>query len=200
MQKPKLLIITGPQGSGNHLFSKVFSKHPRVYGWDMKSYWEGHHEEPFNEYWRDPSKLKDFPWEEHDFIFTSVSCPYIKEKVPHIPKYKSFIETAMNFADVKIGIIGRDSNILKLQQERVRGRSTLKFFQQSLDYLIQFNPTFISQELYQLYGNYYLHSLSIELGFPILPQDISEDANAKYITSVDEQPLDLEVKRVSNES
>ena len=29
----KLLIITGPQGSGNHLFSRILSTHPEVGGW-----------------------------------------------------------------------------------------------------------------------------------------------------------------------
>ena len=60
VEKSNLLIITGPQGSGNHLFSKLFNLHPDVYGWDMEKYWVGHHTEPFSEYWTDPSKLKYF--------------------------------------------------------------------------------------------------------------------------------------------
>ena len=31
--KPNMLIVTGPQGSGNHLFAKLFNLHPEVYGW-----------------------------------------------------------------------------------------------------------------------------------------------------------------------
>ena len=57
----KLLIITGPQGSGNHLWSKMFSMHPNVVGWPMfRKEWQGHHKEPFNEYWQQPEKLQEF--------------------------------------------------------------------------------------------------------------------------------------------
>ena len=199
-QKPKLLIITGPQGSGNHLFSKVFSQHPDVYGWRMKSYWEGHHEEPFSNYWRQPELLDRINWTTHKYYFTSVSCPFIKDRVPHIPKYHDFITEAQKYADVKIAIIGRDPTILKNQQTRVRGRSTVKYFIESIDYLLQYNPTFISQELYQLYGNYYLKGLSQQLDFPIQPQVIHPDANKKYIMNIEEQPLDQEVNKACQNS
>ena len=200
MQKPKLLIITGPQGSGNHLFSKILSKHPEVYGWQMKSYWEGHHEEPFSNYWRHPELLDQFPWHKHKYIFTSISCPYIKDKMPHIPNYKKFITEVKKYAEVKIAIIGRDPTILKYQQERVRGTSTLEHFTQSIDVLLKYNPVFVSQELYQLYGNYYLQGLSNQLDFPIQSQHIHDDANAKYIKAVDEQPLDKEVNKACQNS
>ena len=37
----KLLIVTGPQGSGNHLFSRIFSMHECVGGWKelVDTYW-----------------------------------------------------------------------------------------------------------------------------------------------------------------
>ena len=69
-----LLILTGPQGSGNHLWSKVFSKHPFVNGWRMKQYWEGHHHEPFSAWWDDASLIEDTG---HRYNFTSISCPYV---------------------------------------------------------------------------------------------------------------------------
>lgn len=195
MQKPKLLIITGPQGSGNHLFSKVFSKHPDVYGWRMKSYWEGHHEEPFNEYWQDVEKLENFDWNQSRFYFTSISCPYFKNKKPQIPQYRKFITTVSKHCQVKIVIIGRDKNILNLQQTRVRKKPTthiaLDYFQE----LYAYNPVFLSQELYQLYGNNYLQSISRLLDFPIAVQEISEDANAKYITNINNHWLDKEVEK-----
>ena len=85
--KPKLLIITGPQGSGNHLFAKIFGLHPAVQGWRMmRQEWQGHHEEPFSQYWQDPTKLKDFKLSEHPNYVTSISCPYFKDKQPQIPK------------------------------------------------------------------------------------------------------------------
>lgn len=199
MQKPKFLIITGPQGSGNHLFSKVFSKHPEVHGWNMKSYWEGHHEEPFNEYWQNPKKLKNFDWNQSNYYFTSISSPYFKNKKPHYPLYEEFIAEASKYANIKIAIIGRDKNILKIQEERVRGKSTYESALESFKVLYTKNPVFISQELYQLYGNAYLLSIAQQLEFPIAIQDIEEDANNKYIKNIDNFWLDDEVyKAVSN--
>jgi hypothetical protein len=64
---------------------------------------------------------------------------------------------------------------------------------------MQFNPLFLSQELYQLYGNDYLQSVSKLLDFPISHQSIYVDANKKYIQDIGAQPLDLEVKRVIDE-
>lgn len=193
MQKPKFLIVTGPQGSGNHLFSKILSQHPEVYGWKMKSYWEGHHEEPFSNYWQYPETLDQFDWTTHKYYFTSVSCPYFKNKMPHIPAYHTFITEASKYADIKIAIIGRDPTILKYQQQRVRGTETLHYFQESLKYLVNYNPIFVCQELYQLYGNYYLQELSKQLDFPIQHQEIFNDANSKYIMNIPEQILDKEV-------
>ena len=200
MQKPKLLIITGPQGSGNHLYSKVFSKHPLVYGWRMQNYWEGHHSEPFNEYWQTPNKLNDFDWSQSEYYFTSVSSPYFKNGKPHYPKYKEFITIAKQYADVSVAIIGRDKNILQYQEQRVRGKSTYESALVSFEYLYSLDPVFISQELYQLYGNYYLRSISKLLDFPILDQERGEDANAKYIHNIDGHWLDAEVLRAVKES
>lgn len=190
---PKLLIITGPQGSGNHLFSKVFSKHPLVYGWRMQSYWEGHHTEPFNDYWQTPEKLNEFDWSQSEYYFTSVSSPYFKDRMPHYPKYKEFIAEASKYATIKVAIIGRDKNILQYQEERVRGKATYESALINFEYLYTLDPVFISQELYQLYGNNYLRSISKLLDFPILDQERTEDANAKYIHPVETHWLDAEV-------
>ena len=71
--KPTLLIITGPQGSGNHLFSKIFSYHKDVYGWNAlyKNKWVGHDKEVFQPYWLQPKKLKDFDWTQSKYFVTS---------------------------------------------------------------------------------------------------------------------------------
>jgi hypothetical protein len=195
MRKPTLLIVTGPQGSGNHLFSKILSKHPDVYGWSMKTYWEGHHLEPFNYYWKHPDRLSDFSWTDYEYIFTSVSCPYFRDGGPQIPKYKEFITTAQKFSNVKVAIIGRDQNVLMHQQSRVRGNVTTDIFKENLEQLMQYNPLFVSQELYQLYGNRYLQSISSALDFPIEDQPICSDANAKYFKPVKPQLLDKEIKK-----
>ena len=56
-----MLIVIGPQGSGNHLFGKIFSLHDDVHGWkaalEPDGYFIPHWCEPFNEFWNDPSKI-----------------------------------------------------------------------------------------------------------------------------------------------
>ena len=76
--KNKLLILTGPQGSGNHLFAKLFSMSPAVEGWPMaKDEWQGHHKEPFADCWEDPSLIKDRPRVQNTSYLTSISLSLI---------------------------------------------------------------------------------------------------------------------------
>lgn len=194
MQK-KLLILTGPQGSGNHLWSKIFSKHPDVNGWRMKTYWEGHHHEPFSKWWDDPSLISET---EYQFNFTSISCPFIRNQLPQIPRYHEFIKKAKAFYDVKLVVISRDQNILKTQQERVRGEHTAPKFLRELSSLTP--DFFISTESLFLYQDKYLEYISKELDFPILTGNSYADTNKKYIQSVGPQPLDSEVKVAIHES
>ena len=70
-----LVILTGPQGSGNHLWSKILSLHEDVFGWKslLDNYWEAHRiSEPFAEYWKNPDKLCDFDWSQSEYYFTSI--------------------------------------------------------------------------------------------------------------------------------
>lgn len=194
--KNRLLILTGPQGSGNHLWSKIFSAHPFVNGWRMKEYWEGHHLEPFSAWWDDPSLIKDTG---HRFNFTSISCPYFRDREPRIPSYYAFIQNAKKIYDVKIAVISRDQNILKTQQERVRGGKTYDKFLKQLPYLEA--DFFLSTEALFLYKENYLTHLSKILNIPVWIEghDLF-DTNKKYISSVEQQPLDLIVKKVCSES
>ena len=191
-----LLILTGPQGSGNHLWSKVFSKHPFVNGWRMKQYWEGHHHEPFSAWWDDPSLIEDTG---HLYNFTSISCPYFRDQKACIPSYYSFIQNARKIYNVKIAVISRDQNILKTQQERVRGGKTYDEFLKQLPNL---NPDFfLSTEALFLYKESYLTYLSKILNIPVWIEDHELfDTNTKYVSPVPEQPLDLEVKKACDES
>ena len=177
MEKSKLLILTGPQGSGNHLWAKILSRHPFVYGWKMKKYWEGHHLEPFSHWWDDPSKIEDT---QTKYNFTSISCPYFRDNKPCIPKYEEFISKASKIFDVKVVVIGRDQSILKAQQERVRGMHTTPLFENEIAKLS--NPYFISMELLYLYKQKYLEHLREKLEFPI-DVDYKDlvDTNEKYI-------------------
>jgi len=201
-----LLILTGPQGSGHHLFSKVFALHPEVSGWEalLEQYWIGHDQEPFADCWRDPELLRSKDWSSHKFWVTSISCPYVDDGIISIPKYQQFIETAKELGiKVIVTVIGRDQNILRFQQKRVRDTISLYDFENNMSYLTSLNPVFVSQELLYLYRNHYLDDLARQLDFPmdshnkILDDILKNDANAKYIKSAARQRLDLIVKRVS---
>jgi hypothetical protein len=89
-------------------------------------------------------------------------------------------------------VIGRDQNILRHQQNRLRGESTLPLFMKQLP---QFpNPIFLSYELLYFYKQDYLKSLDI--GIPIAWDDprvdeiLSNDPNDKYVHHVEEYFLD----------
>lgn len=192
-----LLILTGPQGSGNHLWSKVFALHPQVQGWKalLSEYWIGHDQEPFNAYWKNPELLKYHNWGTHSYYVTSISTPYMDNGTPTIPNFKHFVTQAQNAGlQVKIGVVGRDQNIVAMQQTRVRGAPTLE---QALAEYDEFAaPHFLSYELLHLYGSKYLKSLEKELAFPIAYNDprlkdiLDTDTNAKYFEPVDYSPTD----------
>jgi hypothetical protein len=195
-KKPKLLIVTGPQGSGNHLFAKIFNMHPSVKGWQMEwKEWQGHHQEPFQEYWQDPSKLKDFVVAPFENFVTSISCPYYKDKKPQTPKYGEFISEAKKYFEVKVLIIARDRNILKLQQQRLRGEHTTPKF---MDQMENFDDVhFVSHEALYLYQGKYLESLAKQLDFPIahnhttlLDDFLKKDANIKYVKPIEKGDFD----------
>lgn len=197
-----LLIITGPQGSGNHLFSKIFALSPEVHGWSElnKQYWIGHDQEPFAEYWHRPELLDSFNWN-HDYYVTSVSCPYVYYGETLVPDYDAFISRCP--VPVRLAIIGRDQTILEYQQSRVRGRITKHKLLDIVDNLMKYDPVFISQELLYLYGANYIKSLGQQLGMPVsqdhttINEILREDANKKYIEPVLTHWLDEEVKQAS---
>tara|TARA_B100000085_G_C18482911_1_gene488121 strand:+ start:247 stop:867 length:621 start_codon:yes stop_codon:yes gene_type:complete len=201
--------MTGPQGAGNHLFSKALGQNKNIFVWPalQEKYWEGHDLEPFAACWKDPLKLNDFDWKQSQYFITSISCPYFDDGVETIPAYYNFIEVARKFCRIQFLIIGRDSNILKLQQERVREKHTTPFFMKQLDSIILGNKTiFASQELLYLYGIRYLQSLEKQLG--LLPNEVtlddtklleilSKDANKKYISQA-ESTLDKTIQLASS--
>jgi len=206
-QPSKLLIVTGPQGSGNHLWAKIFSMHPVVNGWPMfNKEWQGHHREPFNEYWQDPAKLKDYELAVHPYYVTSISCPYYKNKEPHVPKYDEFInEAKKKFDSVIVCIIGRDRDILNIQQTRVRKEYTTPIALEQFDKLD--DVKFISTELLYLYGAKYLKSLEKNLQFPIawnhetlIKDYIKKNTNSKYLTDPEKGDFDEQVVKAVSES
>jgi len=197
-ESKKLLIITGPQGSGNHLFSKVFSYHSDVNGWDFgDKYWIPSDEEPFAECWVDPSKTKSMLTK--DYMVANVSVPFVFDGVKQIPQIQEVVYEAQDAGyEVKVCIVTRDRTINEEQQLRVRKEVTLPT---ALQYYYNLDATieFISHESLYLYGGAYLKWLSKVLDFPIaysderLLKDIKENQNAKYVKHVEEHWLDEQV-------
>lgn len=201
-KQKQMLIVTGPQGSGNHLWSKILALHPKVYGWKslLENYWEPHRfNEPFAEYWRDPSKLKDFDWTQSDQYVTSISIPLgipgNDENPIWEPQLFEFM-TRVYEQDVEpeFAVIGRDQNILHNQQTRIRTKPTLPLFEKQLKII---NPQhFLSYELLYLYKGEYLRQLTRQLNIdvawddPRLEEILAEDPNAKYVHNIDKNELD----------
>ena len=200
--KPKILLITGPQGSGNHVFSKCFALHKEVSGWNelLDRYWIRHEFEPYGNVWRKPEIIKELDWRLSQYHVISVSCPYVDEGVTVVPDYKTVIPELQKVGDVVIGLIGREEYILKVQELRVRGTHSYHQFLSLQDYFEQFNPVYLSQELLYLYRHNYLKNLERLLDFPIdynnprLNDILRENQNAKYIKYVEEHWLDSNKK------
>lgn len=196
----KMLILIGPQGAGNHLWSKIFSLHIDVFGWKtlLTNYWEAHRiAEPFAKCWKNHDLLKEFDWDQKDYYFTSISCPLgiVNSTVNPIwnPDVDGFVKTVESCGiQVEFAIIGRDQTILKYQQTRIRTQPTLPLF---LDILSNINTaTFLSYELLYLYKQNYLKSLKFNI--PIawdhkqIDEILEDDANIKYIHSINYSELD----------
>jgi hypothetical protein len=203
--RKKLLIITGPQGSGNHLFSRLLSLHPEVQGWEelKEKYWVPSDQEPFADYWVDPDKLHVDQFAGSRYHLANVSCPFMYDGVRYVPKILEVAEIANSFGvDVQIAIIVRDQNINAEQQRRVRGEVTTPIAQ---DYYYNtllkshFPVHFLDHEAFFLHKEHYLKWIGKILDFPVeldtvkINQYIDKDANHKYVKYVEEYWLDQEV-------
>lgn len=203
----KILVLVGPQGSGNHLFSKIFSLHEDVHGWkellEPDGYFIPHIQEPFNEYWKDPKTITTEMMAGKQYAVTSISCPYIQDWVPRIPPLFDFIHAAeAEGITVQPVIIGRDQNILTQQQTRVRGGPSWGTLPQLIRWF-EIPPFFVSQELLYLYRRQYVKSLGHWLDFPVADTDpriddiLKDDANSKYIHAADPCWLDDHVRNIN---
>lgn len=201
----KLLIITGPQGSGNHFFSRVFSTHPSVGGWKqlLDEYWVPSDLEPFAEYWVYPERMTAGDFEGYDYWLANVSVPFVYDGIRQTPKILEMARQARKLGiDVTIAIIVRDQNIQAAQQLRVRKEVTLPIAQEYYyDHLLtsDFPVHFLDNEAFFLHREHYLRWVSKLLKFPVdynnpdIFKFISEDPNRKYIKHVDEYWLDEQV-------
>jgi hypothetical protein len=202
----KLLIITGPQGSGNHVWSKIFALHPEVYGWKElnKIYWIGHDQEPFVDCWADTDRLTEFNWSRSDYFVTSISCPYMNNGERTVPDLIGFATKATDCGlDIQFAIIGRDRNILNFQETRVRGEPTFDLALKQYKKLATWRLAYLSYELLQLYRGDYLQQLSTQLEFPIdynnsqINEILTDDTNQKYFQPAKYHPTDDLAKHTS---
>lgn len=201
----RLLILSGPQGSGNHMWSKIFALHSKVFGWQalLDEYWIGHDREPFAECWRNPQRLPEFDWSHKDFYVTSISVPYIDNGVTTVPDICQFINVCENIGiKADVVILGRDQNILDHQEQRLRGQRTYEQARQLYETL---RPRcYLSYELLQLYQRQYLLALSHLLDFPIASDHpmintiIGEDANKKYLCPAEAHWVDELARKTSS--
>ena len=191
----QMLILTGPQGAGNHLWSKVFSQHSAVYGWKslLENYWEPHRTtEPFAKHWRNPELLDDFDWTQSDYYVTSISVPLGIPNddvnplwTPDLEQFKNKVESLG--IQTQFAVVGRDQNILREQQTRIRSESTLPLFLEQMPR----RCIFLSYELLYLYKDRYVETLDVNI--PVdsnVKHLLVEDANNKYIHSVESSELD----------
>lgn len=201
----KLLIVTGPQGSGNHLFSRLLSLHPDVSGWEelKEKYWVPSDLEPFADYWVQPELLNLDKFYGYQYHLANVSCPFMYDGVRYVPKILEVAERAKFLGiDVQIAIIVRDQNINAEQQRRVRGEITTPIAQNYYYTTLlksSFPVHFLDHEAFFLHKDHYLKWVSKILDFPIeldpekINRFIDKDANHKYIKYVEEYWLDQEV-------
>ena len=198
----KLLILTGPQGSGNHLFSRLLSLHPDVEGWEemLTKYWVPSDQEPFAEYWVYPERLTADVFAKKNYYLANVSCPFFFDGTRHVPKILEVAERAKSFGiKVEIAIVVRDQNINQLQQLRVRKEHTTPIAQTYYYETLmpsEFAVHFLDHEAFFLHTTHYLKWISRVLDFPIawdnpdIMKFISEDANHKYVKYIDDHWLD----------
>jgi hypothetical protein len=201
-----MIVLLGPQGSGNHLFGKIFSLHDDVHGWKdalkPDGYFIPHYKEPFNYYWNNIHNIDKDIMGGKEYAVTSISNPYIENWLPKVPPVFEFIKKVESIGiEVQPVIIGRDKNILTHQQTRLRGGPTWGNMPQLLQWMTT-PPFYISQELLYLYRRQYIKSLSHWLDFPLawdhpqIDEILKEDANEKYIHAADPYWLDDHVKKI----
>lgn len=201
----KLLIVTGPQGSGNHLFSRILSLHPDVAGWEelLDKYWVPSDQEPFAEYWVHPDRLTPSDFDNSNYFLANVSCPFFFDGTRHVPKILEVARRAQLFGvQTEIAVVVRDQNINMLQQERVRGEHTTPIAQEYYyNTLIpsEFPVHFLDHEAFFLHKEHYVDWIGKVIGFPVvtdraqLMKFIERDANHKYVQGIEHHWLDDEI-------
>ena len=186
----KILLVIGPQGSGNHIWSKVLTT------WADKEFWVGHKDEPHSKLWKNMDDWKTHTFTENTVV--SISIPYAVEGETIFPDIKKWKEIMMDRGiDHKICAITRDENVNYFQNERVR---PVNNYYQAVRYIQTLDiDCFLSTETLLLYKEQYIDQLSKQLGYPIDNKavDLGQSFNEKYVHYVTSFPLDDTVRKVS---
>lgn len=198
-----ILVISGPQGTGNHVFSKVLSMHSNVHGWDqlLREYWINHDNAPFKDIWNTPENIDNYDWTEHENYVLSVSGPYVDKDHDDIrhtkyPNYKEVLRRLNEKGNLQVGIIGRDQNITAQNQLRKRGVESLHNYLNKIEDIVEYRHTFLSVELLYMFRHQYVKSLDSVLDIPVdytnerLHYILNKDPNAKYVHYVENSWLD----------
>lgn len=198
MQDKHLLIVTGPQGSGNHLFARIFSQHPKVHGWQalLDQYWVPSDEEPFAEYWVYPERLSADYFDSAQYFVANVSAPFFYDGQRQLPKIQQVAEQAQSLGiKVTVAIVCRDININRVQQQRVGNAVTIESAHEYYAQLIKkFRCHFISNETFFAWGQHYIEYLGQQFDFPVDADKcrdlIDKNPNEKYVQAVETHWLD----------
>ena len=198
-----ILVISGPQGTGNHVFSKVLSMHSNVHGWDqlLREYWINHDNAPFKDIWNTPENIDNYDWTEHENYVLSVSGPYVDKDAMGVrqtkyPDYKEVLRRLNDKGNLQVGIIGRDQNITAQNQLRKRGVESLHNYLNKIEDIMKYRHTFLSVELLYMFRHQYVKSLDSVLDIPVdysnerLHYILNKDPNAKYVHYVEHSWLD----------
>lgn len=198
-QHKNLILLTGPQGSGNHLWSKIFALHPEVDGWKdlIYKYWIPSDKEPFAECWVNPTKAYDLLT--HNNVVMNVSVPFVYNGVKQFPQIQAVVDIAKGKGyNVTVCIVCRDENINREQQKRVRHEETLDYAMKYFEHL-KADFAYLSTETLYLHRNNYLKWLSRVLNFPIaydhstIKDILKDNQNKKYVKYVDQHWNDYNV-------
>jgi hypothetical protein len=159
-----LLILTGPQGSGIHLWSRIFAQHRQVLGWRALNSDSDISlgQEPWAHCWANPTELRNAPWGMSDWHVTSISVPHMINGNSTVPDFKAFVSGVQNLGHrVKLAVLGRDRSTLEhLGDSAALDQAVAEYSKFSM-------PTFLSYELLHLYGAQYLQRVEKDLEFPI---------------------------------
>jgi hypothetical protein len=140
--------------------------------------------------------LKTFDWSQSEYYFTSISCPLGIQDTKWNPNVRKFADTVEECGvQVQIVVIGRDQNILRQQQNRLRKESTTDYLFDEYDHLLpKYSPVFLSYELLHLYTSEYLRSLDLIIPVAWYDERLGDilcvDSNEKYVHYVEENELD----------